>query len=513
MAGHSRSGRSTPAAVAERVSKRFGAIRALNDASLEVAAGQVHALLGHNGAGKSTLVKLLAGAISPDQGSISIGGAPLSASPAAALERGVRCIYQRRTLFPNCTVAENVAMGGRRRLWYSEARSRRIAGARLARLGCRIDTTRTAGSLSVGEAQEVDIARSLDDGCRLLILDEPTSSLSAPEIDRLLEVIRQVRSAGVGILFVSHELEVVCAIADRITVLRDGGVAMCEDASRFTKQDLVSYMLGSAEHDPGSRQGDARPVVDEPSVASQVNRLKLADVSCGPLEGLTIEAKGNEVLGVTGSLGSGTEEVGALLAGRRSPRAGKLVLNGKEIRLRAPRAALRHGIAYIPEDRNRLGLFANLAAADQIGLSRLALRGQPLISPTVERRKAVDVAARVGLKERDALRPVLDLSGGNQQKVMLARCLAIRPKVLVAHEPTVGVDVGSRAAIHGLLRSLASEGVVVIVISSDAEEIVEVADRAVVLHGGKVVADATEFDEGELVRQALGASSERRGGS
>lgn len=506
MTASANNGGERSAARLEGVAKRFGAIRALDDISLELRRGEIHALIGHNGAGKSTIVKILAGALAPDRGDVRIGGQALRPTPASALGLGVRCIFQQRTLFPNCSVAENIAAGSRRPGWYSEARSRRIARARLARLDCHIDESRLAETLSIGEAQEVDIARALDESCRLLILDEPTSSLPAREVTRLLEVMKQIRQLGVGLLFISHELEVVRRIADRVTILRDGKVAAAGPMTGFTKGALIDEMLGT---ESSQERGAAQSAVSAPArrlaPPERLVRMTATDLEGDTLGKTSIEIVGGEVLGVTGSLGSGVTELARLLSGVTRPRGGRLALNGADLRLRSPRQALKHGIAYLSDDRLGTGLFTNLLPYRQIGLSQIALRRQPVLDLREERRRALATAASVGLAKRDAVRPVTTLSGGNQQKVLIARCIAARPKVLIAHEPTVGVDVGSRAAIHGLLRGLAEEGVGVVVLSSDAEEIVEVADRALVLRLGAVVGDLRRFDEGQLIRESLGS--------
>jgi rhamnose transport system ATP-binding protein len=497
-------------AAVEDLAKTFGATRALRGVRLDVREGEVHALIGHNGAGKSTVVKILAGALKPDSGRVTIGGEPMKPSPASALQLGVRCIYQERTLFPNCSVAENIAMLRRGKAWYSAAHARRIARARLELLGCTLDVRRRAGSLSIGEAQEVDIARALDERCRLLILDEPTSSLSAREVQRLLEVMEQARTFGVGMLFVSHELDVVQRIADRITILRDGAVAAQGRATAFSKSDLVEHMLGAThELERAAQLAAHNRHVTELAMAGADGppALVLRGVASGRLGSTDLELHAGEVVGVTGSLGSGVEDLARVLAGLVQPGTGELEVRGRAVRLRSPRHALRLGIAYVPDDRHRKGVFGNLLPVRQIGLSKMILSRRVFLEPGTERRDALRVAGSVGLSDRDAQRFPSTLSGGNQQKVMLARCLATRPSVLVAHEPTVGVDVGSRAATHGLLRALAEDGVAVVLISSDADEIVEVADRAVVVRRGRVVLDARRFDESRIVRETLGASS------
>jgi rhamnose transport system ATP-binding protein len=483
------------------VHKTFGTVRALDDVSFEVAPGEIHALLGHNGAGKSTVVGVLAGVHGPERGEVRIGGQALRPSPAAALALGVRCIFQHRTLFPNISVAENVAMLDRARFGYSRRRARQLARRRLARLQCSIDIEQDAGELAAGEAQEVDIARGLDDRCRLLILDEPTSSLSAREVERLLEVITQVRALDVGVLFISHDLDICERIADRITVLRDGRIVASGPSAGFSRHDLVGHMLGAGYEDPRAAASGPGQTTGE---SNGVLRVGLHGVRGHRLQPVSVKLHAGEVTAITGALGSGFEEFARLLAGVHRPTAGFIELDGRRVELRSPRQALRAGIAYVPDDRAKQGVFAQLLPTRQIWLSRIVLSRNPIIRLSRERRQAVAAGTAVGIRRQDLERPAWTLSGGNQQKIMLARCLAVEPRVLVAQEPTAGVDVGSRASVHELLRETAGNGAAVVLVTSDAKEVEEVADRVIVVRRGHIALDTRTFNEGLVVAESIG---------
>jgi ABC-type sugar transport system ATPase subunit len=485
-------------AEAVEVTKRYGATLALDGVTMTIARGQIEALVGHNGAGKSTLVGVLAGAVAADEGAVRIGGATLRARPAEALRLGVRCIYQHRTLMPNLSVAENVTVLERPGLRRQRRAERDVARRRLQLLDSDLDPRRLVRGLNPGEAQEVEIARGLDGDARLLILDEPTASLSGREADRLRQVLLQLRAAGIGLLLVSHDLDYVLSVADRVTILRDGRAVMSCTAAGLTRDRLVAEMLGDVEEPVECERGHCpigAPVISAKAVSTG-RRLDRVDV----------DACAGEVLGITGVVGSGIDELARILAGAVRPESGVLAIRGRPTELRSPRQALKRGIAYLPDDRASAGLFPNLTATQQVGLTRLAISRTSVLRRGRDRREARKLLMPMGFQSRWLSSRPSRLSGGNQQKILVARSLMAAPSALIAHEPTTGVDVGARAEIHAQLRALAATGVAVIVVSSDAEEVAVVADRAIVLRNGMVVAAIDRPSEQELIAATTGES-------
>lgn len=480
----------------EGITKSFGANDVLKDVSFSIGAGEVVALVGHNGAGKSTLAAIISGALAPDRGSVAIAGEPLSPRPAEALRLGVRCVYQHRTLVPSLSVAENVAAYDGTGMIRRRREEGELARRRLAALECGVDVHARVEELSAGEAQEVEIARGLDEHAKLLILDEPTASLSARESERLLRVTGSLVKSGIGQLLVSHDIDYVLEAADRVVVLREGRLVHDGPASELTRRDLLKVML-EGEFD----EAEVRAPRPAPSGAPL---LAFCGLTTETLQEVDAAVFRGEVLGFTGVLGSGVEDIARIATGQSRPISGQLMLDEEKIVLRSPRQALKHGIALVPGDRARLGLFPNLSIAHQIGLASMALERSFVLHRRREARVAAETAAAVQLPHNRLPLDPAQLSGGNQQKVIVGRVLDAKPSVLVAHEPTVGVDVGARAAIHQRIRAMASDGAAVIVASSDPEEVSIVCDRVLVLREGRIVLEAGPGEERRLVAAAMG---------
>ncbi|MDB6154863.1 MAG: rbsA 2 [Chthoniobacteraceae bacterium] len=467
------------------VTKSFGAVRALKGVSFTLHQGEVHALLGENGAGKSTLIKLIAGAHERDGGQIEIAGNPIGhLTPRQARAHGIACIYQQPTLFPDLTVAENIALGletpsiGRRVRWKER---REQAEMLLKRVGAMIDPESEVRSLSMPEQQLVEIAKALGAGARILIMDEPTASLTQSEVELLLNVVRDLRGQGVGIIYISHRLEEIFAMADRVTVLRDGESVGTHAVTAITQAALIRLMVGrevSAIYPPSENEPGA-PVVS------------LANLTCrasGIFE-VNLEIREGEVVGLAGLVGAGRTELARILFGITPADSGTISLSGKPAQVRSPRSAVEQGIAYVPEDRRRHGVILEMPIA-----ANMTMAIHPVFFPgawlrlDAERRLALDYIRELGIKAAGPEAPGSSLSGGNQQKVALARWLAINPRLLILDEPTQGVDIGAKAEIHKIIRHLAKNGLAVLMISSDLPEILGMSDRIAVMRGGRIVA-------------------------
>jgi ribose transport system ATP-binding protein len=462
------------------VSKSFGSNRVLHGASLTIAPGQVVSLVGENGAGKSTLAKIIAGIISPDSGSLTLAGRPLtSTSPRDALEAGIGIVHQELCLAGNLSIAQNLALGRETtRFGFLSAESAHSKARKaLERLGVDLEPTRLVSTLSPAQKQMVEIARALAYDARIIIFDEPTSSISDTDAAHLLQLIKELRAQGVAILYVSHRLTEVLEISDRIVCLRDGNITGEVAAASATRAGLISLIVGRELKDLyGSRE------YTQSSTDALELRAWRATASHSPLH-LTV--KQGEIVGIAGLIGAGRTEVLESIFGIRAPAAGSLLLNGELTTITSPHAALRAGIALLPEDRKEQGAILNGSIVDNITLSA-SLRASPL-SLRPLRKEAQDaelLAARCKVRYAHLSQPLRELSGGNQQKVVLARCLATAPAVLLLDEPTRGIDIGARREIYAELRSLAARGLAILFVSSDLEEIIGLADRVLVMSAG-----------------------------
>ncbi|MGW2146079.1 sugar ABC transporter ATP-binding protein [Nonomuraea bangladeshensis] len=493
----------TPVLSLLQVSKAFGAVRAVREVSLELRAGEAHALAGENGAGKSTLVKILSGVHRPDSGRILLDGEPVEfAGPADAQRAGVAVIYQEPTLFPDLSVMENIFMGRQPRARLGlDRRAMRAATAELfGRLGVHLDPDRPARGLSIADQQLVEIAKALSRQARVLVMDEPTAALSGQEVARLFGVAGTLREQGVALLFISHRLEEIFELCQRVTTLRDGALVATDPIGDLTPDDLVRRMVGRELASLFPKQDTTAG-----EVALSVRRLTRE----GVFTDVSFEVRRGEIVALAGLVGAGRSEVARAVFGIDRWDAGAVEVDGRRLRPARPTAAMAAGLALVPEDRRQQGLVMDLSIERNIGLAGLAaLRRGPLISRLAERERARDWAVRLRLKFARLGDPVNVLSGGNQQKVVLAKWLARRPSVLIVDEPTRGIDVGTKAEVHRLLSELAASGVAVLMISSELPEVLGMADRVLVMHEGRLVA---ELDRAEASEESVMAAATGRG--
>ncbi|GAA1760161.1 MULTISPECIES: sugar ABC transporter ATP-binding protein [Streptomonospora] len=480
------------------VSKAFPGVQALTDVHLELRSGEVHALMGENGAGKSTLIKMLAGVHTPDSGTIEIDENPVSIStPQRAVDLGIAVIHQELNLAPNLTVAQNLALGREPRTRFGlldRARIRREAAAKLERVGGGIDPDTVLGTLSVGMQQVVEIARAVAQNARLLVLDEPTAALSETEAQRLFSLVEEMRGRGMGLLYISHRMEEVYRLADTVTVLRDGHWVGTSPRTELEPEDIVTRMVGRTLTDlyARRRQEPGEPVLEAEGIGD--------GAGIGPVD-LTLRA--GEVVGLGGLIGAGRTELAQLLFGAARARRGRLRVGGRPVHHRSPLDATRNGVAYVPESRKEQALFPDMSIRDNVVTTGLGL-GQVsdlgvLRRGRVSRRVASQIDA-LRVRCSSVLQRVAELSGGNQQKVVLGRWLAVSPRVLLLDEPTRGVDVGAKQEIYRIVDRLAAEGVAVLVISSDLPELLGISDRVLVMRNGTV---AAELSRAEATEEAV----------
>lgn len=489
-----------PLLVLEHATKSFGAVKALEDASLELYPFETHGLVGENGAGKSTLVKILAGAHHPDGGSLRIGGQDVIISgPAAARDAGIAVIYQEPTLFPDLTVAENVFMG-RQPL----RRGRRIDSREMERrvrelvvpLGVRLDPQRVARGLSIADQQIVEIAKALSLNAKVIVMDEPTAALSAYEVERLFRVVESLRAAGAAVLFISHRLEEVFVICQRVTVMRDGRRVLSCPLKGLSADDLVRAMVG---REIVERRGADRP--QRGAVVLQVDRLTREGVFID----VSFELHAGEIVALAGLVGAGRSEVARAVFGIDRYDAGQVRVNGRALKKGSPGQAMAAGMGLVPEDRRLQGLVMEMTIGTNISLASLRrLTRHGLVRRAYENRFASEWASRLRLKSGRFSNPVSTLSGGNQQKVVLAKWLSRRPQLLIIDEPTRGIDVATKSEVHELLVQLAKEGVAVLMISSELPEVLRVADRVLVMREGRLVA---EFGHEQATEEAVVAAA------
>ncbi|MFG6488145.1 sugar ABC transporter ATP-binding protein [Roseateles sp. BYS78W] len=481
------------------VAKAFNGVPALADAALTLRAGEVHVLMGQNGAGKSTLIKILAGVQGFDAGSIRLDGRPFAArTPLQAQQAGIAVVHQEVQLCPNLSVAENLLAGRLPRRWFGIdwRAAYREAEAVLARLGLNLDVRATLGELPVALQQMVAIARALHQQARVLILDEPTSSLDEAETARLLALLRQLRGEGVAILLVTHFLDQAYAVADRFTVLRNGRF-VGEYAADLPRMKLVELMIGR-ELSATTEAREAR----EPAAAAPL--LQAEGLGRGnAIAGVDLSVAPGEVLGLAGLLGAGRTELARLLFGADRADRGELRVAGQPVTLRSPRDAVRAGLAFCPEERKVDGIVAELSVRENIVLALQARRGVLRMLPRAAQRELAEAFIRkLGIKTADAETPIALLSGGNQQKAILARWLATEPRLLILDEPTRGIDIAAKQDLMSQVLTLCRQGMALVFVSSELPEVLRVADRVVVLRERRQVAtlDAQGLSEAQLLR-------------
>ncbi len=481
------------------VSKAFPGVRALERVDFRIEPGEVHALMGENGAGKSTLIKIMTGALRRDEGEIRLDGGPVEINtPGQARALGIGAVYQEVNLVPTMSVTKNLTLGRQPRRFglisWREARAR--ARARLGRLKVDIDVERPLGSYSVAVQQLVAIARALEDDTRVLVLDEPTASLDAQETGLLFQVIRDLKSRGLAIVFITHFIDQVYEIADRISVLRNGRLVGVAATADLPPLEMISLMLGRELERTEERLAASAPPPKGSLVlvAEGVGRR----LTMAPFD---LSLRAGEVVGLSGLLGSGRTEVAKLIFGALRPDAGRLEVGGEPMTAHSPGQSLRRGMAFCPEDRKAEGILGELSVRENIILALQTKRGWlRRLSQSEQQKLAEEMIKALSIATSDADKPVGQLSGGNQQKVVLARCLVSDPRILILDEPTRGIDVGAHAEVVSLIRKLSAEGMALLVASSELDELVAVSDRIAVLRDRRKVG---EIERNEITRENI----------
>jgi rhamnose transport system ATP-binding protein len=478
------------------VSKRFGGVAALQDVSLRILAGQVHALVGENGAGKSTLGKIVSGVLQPDQGYLELGDQPLSArSPREALAHGIVTIAQELAIVPGLSVAENVYLGAESNLagFVRRAEVRRQFKKLSAGVGFDLPADRLAGSLRVADQQKVEILRAISRNASIIIMDEPTAALSSTEAKALHQVIRSMANNGQTVVLISHFLTEVLELADTITTLRDGRLVQTVRASDATEISLIEGMLGRTF-------GAAFPEKTFPAEDSPVV-LSVEHLNAPQVHDVSFAVRAGEITGLAGLVGSGRSELARAVFGDVKMHSGTVMLNGTSLRTRGPRGALRRGLAMIPESRKDQGLLLGRSIQENVTLSNLKQVSRfGWVLPFREKREVAEVLERVVVKHSSIKSPIVSLSGGNQQKVLFARTVFCSPNVLIVDEPTRGVDVGAKRALYDLLKEFGVAGPAVLVISSELDEVLGLSHRVLVMRSGHLVA---ELKGSQMTQQAV----------
>lgn len=493
-----------PALRLENIVKTFPGVRALDDVSFEVLPAEVHALLGENGAGKSTLMKVLAGMHQPDEGRIFIEDRQVTMrTPLEAKAQGVVLIHQELSLAEEMSAAENIYLGELPRRRFGLVDRQKLmtdAGAILKRLNCGFGPEVTVGDLSIANKQMVEIARALTVDAKAVVFDEPTASLTDAEKVVLFDIIHDLKARGVGIVYISHRMEEIFTVSDRISVLRDGtyrGTLMTSE----TNEDEVTQLMIGRSLDLSRNTGH----VEFGSVALEVKNL-----SCGSLyEDVSFKVHSGEVVGFYGLVGAGRTEIAETLFGLRAPTGGTIHLTGQEVKIHSPVAAIEHGISLVPENRKEQGLVLGMNCRDNITLPQVDdLTAGPFVSDGAELAIFDRYRDKLEIKTPNWRQTVGNLSGGNQQKIVIGKWLSMHPKVLIVDEPTRGIDVGSKSEIHNLVRDLAKQGYAIIVISSEMPEVLHVSDRIIAMYHGRIMREftAAEVTEDSLVQAISGIS-------
>jgi len=493
----------TPALEMRGISKTYPGVRALDGVSFSVLPGEVHALVGENGAGKSTLMKILAGAEPKDSGEILIDGQPAAIdSPQAAIHLGISIIYQEFNLVPYMSAAENIYLGreprGRLPGFVNFGRMYREAQQVIDRLGVPLSVRTPINRLSIAQQQMVEIAKATSQNARIIAMDEPSATLTEHELESLFALIRQLKADGVSIIYISHRLEEVFQIADRVTVLRDGKLVATVDVAETNREEIIRMMVGRelTEKIPARRVEIGGP-------ALTVSGLRRA----GILEDISFSVRRGEVLGLAGLVGAGRTEVARAIFGADPIDDGEILLDGRKVEIRSPQDAIRLGIGLVTEDRKALGLILGMAVRENISLANLgALARLGFVSRRREREVASQFVADLMIKTPSVEQQVQNLSGGNQQKVVLAKWLFTQSKVMIFDEPTRGIDVGAKTEIYSLMNRLAERGVAIVMISSELPEILGMSDRILVMHEGRIAGELSreESTQEKIMHLATG---------
>ena len=491
-----------------KISKGFPGVQALEDVDLEVAPGEVHALLGENGAGKSTLLKILSGAQRPDAGAISFAGKLLALShPNDAQLLGIVTIYQEFTLAPNMTIAENVFIGREPGPGFFVNWKEMAAETRLItqRIGLDLNPMSRVSDLSVAEQQMVEIARALSMRSRLIIMDEPTSALSSTEVDKLFRIVRDLKAQGLSIIFVTHRLEEVFEICDRYTVLRDGRQVGSGAVAETNVDGIIRMMVGRVASALFKRREAGEPGEIALAVEGLTRRGNARDRHATVLEDVSLSVRHGEILGIAGLVGAGRTDMARAIFGADPFDDGRILVDGKGVDIRSPREAIRLGIGLVPEDRKQQALFLSLAIRMNVSVASLdqLKRWLFFVDEPAERKLVGAFGRALNIRMASPEQLVVNLSGGNQQKVVLARWLALRPKVLIVDEPTRGIDVGAKVEVHNLLFELARSGIAIIAISSELPEILVISDRIVTMREGRVTGEISRGEASEEVLMSM----------
>jgi ABC-type sugar transport system ATPase subunit len=495
-----------PIIEARNIKKHFGGVFAVDDVSLAVSPGEIHALVGENGAGKSTLMRVLSGILVPTAGEVLVAGENIEGAGArAALEAGIALVHQELSLVPEMTVAENISLG------FTPTNSglidkrelKKVAREALDEINVRVDLDEPVVRLSVALRQFVEIARAIARKPRVLILDEPTATLTPAETDYLLDMLKRLAASGMAIIYISHRIPEIFAICDSVTVMRDGKHVASVSISEITPSDLVDMMVGR----------ELKAVMQEDRAAAEFGAVVLSarGVEADGVNGVDLEVRAGQIVGLGGLVGAGRTEFIRAMIGADLRTAGEVTIlsDGETKRVNSYRKAVVDGIAYIPEERRTDGLALSMTVSDNITLpNRQALSNNYVLLPRKISKFAKDLADAVGLRPPEVERDVGDFSGGNQQKVVLAKWLGRKPKAIILDEPTRGVDVGAKAEIHRLVRALAEEGAAVLVVSSDLPELLELSDVIHVVRDGRIVGTLTSdvADEKSVMALASGGS-------
>lgn len=465
----------------KKLSKTYSGVQVLRNIDFDLFAGEVHALIGENGAGKSTFIKAITGVVEPDSGSeIYFEGRLVHKMTAAkARQIGISTVFQDLSLFSSMSIAENICSGSKLRGIHSKKTEEKKAATLLKDVGIDLDVTQKMEDISVGHQQLVAIARAIAFDCKVIIMDEPTASLSSSEVEILYRIIQKLKKSGTGIIYISHKLEEIYKLADRVSILRDGNLVASGEIGAFTQRDLIRLMVGRELH--------FLPCHNELETGQILFEAK--NLTCEPyFRDINFTVREHEILGITGLVGAGRSELAQAIFGLLKLQNGTMELCGRKIAPRSAKEAINEGIAYIPEDRREQGLFMEIPIKRNISAARInTVTGRiGLISEQIETRVAQQYIEQLQIKPAKTDIDAINLSGGNQQKVLIAKWLNVEPKLLIVDEVTSGVDVGVKTEIHKLLRRLAAEGIAVIVISSDLPEILALSDRIMVMRQGRV---------------------------
>lgn len=484
----------------EHITKIYPGVVALNDVSVSFKAGEIHAIMGENGAGKSTMIKIIAGAIKADRGTITVDGKQITnMTPALARDCGIGVIYQEFNLVPSLSVARNICLGDKvgGRFLPNFQKMREKAQAIFKELGVDIDPDVQVAELSTAKQQLVEIAKAMAKDAKILIMDEPSAALAMAEVENMLKIVMRLKEKGVTVLYISHRMDEVFRIADRVTILRDGCYVGTKSREEASRKELINLMVGrELSEDFPSRQVTLGPVV-----------LEVEHLTGNGDRDISFSLRKGEILGLAGLVGAGRTELAKVIYGAAKKTGGRILVNGREVEIRNPRQAIEHGIGLIPEDRKREGVFLeysirwNIPIMSMKRLSRFTVINRKKVEEVVEQYTSL---LRIKTPDMDQL--VRNLSGGNQQKVVLAKTLAAQTDIIIFDEPTRGIDVGAKQEIYHLMNELVSQGISIIMISSEMEELIGMSDRILVLYEGRMTGEVNreEFSQKRIMELASG---------